>query len=271
MNRIVFFTVVALLVTLSSCKKNNIESPKTVTDGTLVSFALVDNSPIQEFSYTSDNQIYERVESYSYRKYIYNSQHQLEKMELAISYSPFSCAMPGAGTVREGDDPRNAKVTQYFTFEYNAGKLAKKSSFYFTNNNFSLFSYETYLYEKGRIAKINNYNPAGLLMNYQTYVIDDNGNITHADSYIVEAESIDKWIFSDDYEYDTKNNPYQVLACEGIPGINTNKNNITKKTSTSYYLGESKTVIETTYEYNAYDYPAKSGNINFLYLKPSSN
>ena len=271
MKRIVFFsTIIVLFLGLCSCKKDEKTAEKPVKDGTIVRFVLNGNSPVQELTYTNDGRISEMIESFSYKKYRYNSQHQLEKLELAYSISPFSCAMPQGGAIREGDDPRKAKVTQYFEFNYTGGKLEKSSSFYIVDNNPKLYSYQTYHYRNDTITKISVYNPDGLLMNYQTFTIV-NGNVMRDDSYIVENGINVRLIYSNEYEYDTKNNPYQVFACEGTPGVNTNKNNIIKQTMIYYNQGaETRSVIETSYEYNAYGYPSTAGELDFLYIKPTT-
>ena len=70
------------------------------------------------------------------------------------------------------------------------------------------------------------------------------------------------------YEFDNKNNPYQVFACEGNPGIYTNKNNIIKETSVSYNgTAESSSAELHTYEYNSLDYPVKIDKLDCIYGK----
>ena len=69
-------------------------------------------------------------------------------------------------------------------------------------------------------------------------------------------------------EYDNKNNPYRVFACEGDPGKYTNKNNIVKETTVSFNgMAESRSTRLNIYEYNSLDYPVKINELDCLYGK----
>jgi hypothetical protein len=164
-------------------------------------------------------------------------------------------------------DPRKAKISQYSEFEYDADlRLIKKSTYFISNGNSQLNYYHTYDYANDKIIKLNMFNPQGLLIQYDSYVYDDNGNIIRDDLY--SNNSGIKLINSVIYEFDNKNNPYQVFACEGEPGIYTNKNNITKEISVYYNdTAESGSTTIHTYEYNSLDYPVRIDKLEYVYGK----
>ena len=105
-----------------------------------------------------------------------------------------------------------------------------------------------------------------MLTQYHDYTYDDRGNITRDDQY--SNNSVIKLAKTIIYEFDNKNNPYQVFACEGDPGVYTNKNNIIKETSVSYNgTAESRNTRLNVYEYNSLDYPVKINELDCIYGK----
>ena len=268
MNRIVSFLIIVLFCTaISSCKKEENKVPEPVDNGFLINFVLRGTDPIKEFTYTSDSLVYELIEPNSYRKYIYNANRQLERIDQAFSFNPFSCAMAG-GSFREGDNPRKASITQYFTFDYSNGKISKRSAVYNINNLPTLIFYQLFEYENDKVSRIGYYNPDGKLMNFEKYTINDHGNLTRTEHYMINNNNT-VLLSAIEYDYDAKFNPYKVFACEGIPGINTNTNNIIKKTFISYSQGtETRSSNETLYEYNTYSYPSSSDGLSFKYINP---
>jgi hypothetical protein len=117
-----------------------------------------------------------------------------------------------------------------------------------------------------RIARYSIYTSQGRLTQYHDYIYDDNGNIIRDDQY--SNNTVLKLTQSRSYEFDNKNNPYQVFACEGNPGINTNRNNIIKETSVSYN-GTVENHFERliAYEYNSLDYPVRINDLDCIYGK----
>jgi hypothetical protein len=174
---------------------------------------------------------------------------------MAYSFNAFSCVMiPGQSLE---SDPRKASVSEYSEFEYDDDlRLTKKSSYFINNGHSQLTSFQTYNYENDKIVKLSTFNPQGGLTQYHDYWYDDAGNITRDDFYT--NNSVLKLISTVTFEYDNKNNPYQVFACEGTPGKYTNRNNIISETSVSYYgATESSTTRQYLYEYNSLDYPVR--------------
>lgn len=259
-------TIIALCIGFYSCKKEGQLVQKPVADGKILNYILNGENIIQELTYTTDSLIYEVIEPYSYKKHFYNAARQLEKTEEAYSASPFSCAMID-GPSREGDDPRKAPVSRIFNFEYSGGKLSKKSFVYIVNGTPNVISYDSYLYESDKIKQISTYNPDGKLMNYKNYTVNDDGNLTREEYWLVKQDGSSSMLSAIEYQFDNKNNPYRVFAGEGIPGVNTNRNNVITATYIYYNQGSgSRSSTPTKYQYNKYDYPVSTDYFNFLYL-----
>jgi hypothetical protein len=256
--------IILVLLCLTSCKKEDKNSNLYSSD-TLLSQVNSGDLAVHGLTYNSSYLIYESMEPYIYRKYTYDSQNNLRKVETAFSFNPLSCvAIPGASLE---SDPRKASISQYSEFEYdNALRLKKKSNYSINNGAPRLNYYLTYDYLNDKIVKLNFYNPQGQLTQYNNYTYDENGNIIKDDLYI--SGTVFKLISSTISEFDNKNNPYRVFASEGDPGKSTNTNNIIKETYVSYSgTAESSSTTMHTYEYNSLDYPVKIDNLDCIYGK----
>jgi hypothetical protein len=273
-NYTLLFVIVSLCcITCSKEDKN--ESPKEdepenlCYSSTLISQVNLGDSAVHGLTYNSECLIYESTEPYQYKKFSYDSRNILNKIEMANTLNAFSC-MYIPGQSRESD-PRKAKISQYSEFQYDdALRLIKKSNYYINNGNPQLNSYLTYDYENNKIVKSSAFNTQGGLIQYNEYKYDDNGNITRDDKY--SNNSVIKLVKTMLYEFDNKNNPYQVFACEGNPGKDTNKNNIIKETTVTYNGSTgSSTTKQIVYEYNNLDYPVKINDLLCIYGKLQGN
>lgn len=257
--------IIVAFLCFTSCKKED-KTENLYYSDILLSQVNSGDLAVHGLTYNSAYLIHESTEPFTYKRFSYNDQNFLLKVEMAYSFNEFSCSMlPGQSLE---SDPRKAKISQYSEFEYDAGlRLIKKSTYFINNGNSQLNYYQTYDYVNAKIVKLNMFNPQGLLIQYDDYIYDDNGNITRDDQY--SNNSGINLIKSVIYEFDNKNNPYLVFACEGNPGIYTNKNNITKETSV-YYNGtaeSSSNIIIHSYEYNSLDYPLKIDKLDCIYGK----
>ena len=253
-------SIIIIIFCFSACKK---ESENFCYSNTLISQVNSGDLAVHGLTYNSNCLIYESTEPFFYKRFSYNSQNILVKVEEATSFSSFSCVMiPGQSLE---SDPRKASISIFSEFEYDdALRLTRKSNYFVNNGHPQLTSYETYEYADDNIVKLSTFNPQGRLLEYHDYVYDNSGNITKDDHYT--NTSTIKLINTDICEFDNKNNPYQVFACEGIPGKYTNKNNITKQTSVSYVgIAESRTSKQFTYEYNNLDYPVRINELDCIY------
>jgi hypothetical protein len=252
-----------IILCLFSCKKE--KSENLCNNNSLISQVKIEDEILQGLTYNSNCVIYESVQPYSYKKYTYDTQNRLIKTEQAISFNPLSCVMiPG---MSEEEDPRKAKISNYTEFEYNtSGKLSKKLYYIINTDTPELTSYELFEYDSTNIIKISLYNPENQLSLYQTFKYDEVGNVIRVEFYILENyENVLLQNYSI-YEFDNQKNPFTIFSNEGIPGVFTNKNNITKTTTINYYSGvENSNSNVYSYEYNDAGYPVKVNNEDYLY------
>jgi hypothetical protein len=256
--------IIIVILCFNTCKKEN-ENENLCYSNTLISQVNSGDLAVHGLTYNNNCLIYESTEPFLYKRFAYDAKNCLKKVELAYSFSRFSCVMvPGQSPE---SDPRKAEVSQYSEFEYDdAQRLTKKLNYFINSGYPELISYQTYDYENNHILKSSTFNPQGLLTLYHDYAYDDSDNITRDDLYT--NYSIIKLVQTIIYEFDNKKNPYQVFACEGIPGIYTNKNNITKETSISYNgVTESGITRQNIYEYNSLGYPVKINGLDCKYGK----
>ncbi len=222
---------------------------------------------MQVFTYYNTTYIFEYLTRFSYRKYLYNNQNQLERIEIAQSLNPLSCAIIPGTDFEEGDDPRHAKIGQFIEFEYSGtGNPAKKRSYFNNEDVEQLMTYEIFEYQGDKVVRIDIYNPQDQLTHYYTYQYDSLGNVEQEDYYTMleGTEAIlQSRILS---EFDAMHNPFRVFAVEGTPGINTNTNNITRQTTLYYYADEVESyTMENEYEYNDLGYPIRANNLEYIY------
>jgi hypothetical protein len=258
--------LIIVFLCFTNCNKEDKNENLYFSD-TLISQVYSGNLAVHGFTYNSEYLIRESTEPFVYKKFTYDSRNLLKKVEMAYSFSSFSCVMiPGQS---QETDPRKASISQYSEFEYNDSSLLTKKSNYFINNgNPQLTSFQTYEYLNGNIKKISTFNPQGLLTGYHDYNYDDRGNMIRDDQY--SNNSGIKLVHTVTFDFDNKNNPYLVFACEGDPGKYTNRNNIVNEISVSYlYNGIPQSSVTRTnvYEYNSLDYPVKINELDCLYGK----
>jgi hypothetical protein len=254
--------LVVILLCFTDCKKEG--TPEILCySNTLISQVNSGDLAVHGLTYNSNCLIYESTEPYMYERYSYDNQNRLKKVEVAVSFSAFSCVMiPGQSLE---SDPRKASVSQYSEFEYNdASLLIKKTNYFISGGHHNLGSFQTYDYLNDKIVKSNTFNPQGELTTYHEYTYDERGNVIRDDLYTKSPTM--KLFLTMTYAYDNKNNPYQIFAAEGNPGKYTNKNNIVSETS-EYLTTLSKETRTNVYEYNDLDYPVKINNLDCLYGK----
>lgn len=231
----------------------------------LISQVYSGDVAIHGLTYNSNCLIYESTEPYMYKRFSYDDRNLLNKVEIAYSLNPLSCVMiPGQSPE---SDPRKATVSQYSEFEYDdALRLKMKSNYFIKDGNSQFMNYQTYEYLNDRIVKLSVFNPQGVLIQFHDYTYDDKGNITREDEY--SNNPVIRLTRTLLYEFDNKNNPYKVFACEGNPGKYTNVNNITEENSVSYNgTSEYHSSRLNVYQYNSLNYPVKINDFDCLYGK----
>jgi hypothetical protein len=257
--------IVFVVLCFVTCKKEGSQENLCYSN-TLISQINSGDQAIHGLTYNSNCLVYESMEPYEYKKYFYDDQNRLQRIEVALTFNAsFSCvAIPNQSLE---SDPRKAKIGGYYEFEYDdSQRLIKKSYNIFFNGSPALASYDTFDYENNQISKLSSFNAQGLLTDYHKYKYDNNGNMIRDDLYIVSNGT--KLYQTNLYEFDNKNNPYQIFAKEGDPGRNANMNNIVSETNIYYYgTTESRNTRQNVYKYNDLDYPVRINSWDCIYGK----
>jgi len=254
---------IALFVSLIACSKEKKED--LCSDPNLMREIRMQNVATQGLTYNSNCLVTELLEPYKYSKLSYNSSGQLTKVEEAVSVNPLSCvAIPGGDGGSSGD-PRKAKVTSYYDYEYNeAGKLSKRLYFNLNNNVPQLSLSESFHYSDNVVDTIKVYSQNLQLNYFKTYVYE-NENLIVENFYLIEENNI-RLLNRIEYEFDEMNNPYLVLAIMGTPGKYSNMNNIIKETYISNPgVSENKYSNSYSYEYNGLGNPVKINGNEVVY------
>lgn len=247
-----------------SCEKEG-EKTNPCQDPTKIRQLKENGVTWEDIIYNDKCEVYEYLEAYSYKKYIYNSQNQLVKIEQAMLFNPMSCFMPAPGEIYT--DPRETPITQYQEFEYDSeGKISKKLFYFKNSESFNLVSYQTFEYENNLPKQINLFNPENKSTEKYIYTYDNNGNVLSDKYYTCEEGKDFTLVYTNKYEYDDKINPFTVFSFDGNPGKYTNKNNITKNIYINGYSEQEYTYSrETSYEYNETGYPVKINSMDVVY------
>ena len=116
--------IIVVFLCFTNCKKEDKNENLYFSD-TLISQVNSGNLAVHGFTYNSNYLIYESTEPFMYKRFSYDARNILKKVEVAYSFSPFSCVMiPGQSLE---SDPRKAKISEYSEFEYdNAFKINKE-------------------------------------------------------------------------------------------------------------------------------------------------
>lgn len=192
--------LVVVFLCFNTCKKDD-KNENLCYSNTLISQVNSGDLAVHGLTYNSNCLIYESTEPFTYKRFSYDAQNNLNKVEMAFTLSGFSCSMrPGQSFE---SDPRKAKISQYSEFEYDDSlRLIKKSTYYINNGNSQLTSWQTYDYGNNEIVKVNIFNAQGKLIQYNDYTYDNRGNITRDDQY--SNYSVLKFDKTITYEFDNK-------------------------------------------------------------------
>lgn len=221
--------------------------------------------------YDNANRIIETQDLDYYNRFYYNAKGELIKEEGAIhpdAYSSFSS--------HENTDVMtvvNTVITNYTLYEYNAtGQLIAARNYQLQNNQSVYTSRQSFEYNNRKITKVNLYDATNKLTQSTTYTYDNKGNVAQEDYYSYQgfaAGPTAQLLHRKTYQYDTKNNPYQIYNALGVPGLYTNPNNLVKVNTTSYANAPGvpeNDITETVYIYNQAQYPVQvDGAYEYFY------
>lgn len=270
MRKACLLAIAVLALVLISCEKKQSETVyEDFQSSTLLRQVGETEEDMQILTYYNTGKIFEHLGRFSYRKFIYNSNQKLEKIEIALSNNPLSCAIIPGATFEDGGDPRKAEVGQFIELSYTSdGKIARKDHYYYHEDIPILMVYEIPEYDGNNIVASRIYNPQDQLTQYRTFQYDAKGNVSIEEYYYVAGQNEIIPQNRIEYEYDNKKNPFSVFAVEGSPGQSSNPNNIKKETITNFYEDVDEEYVYTvvnTYEYNDKNYPIKVNDITYTY------
>ena len=120
-------------ICFTTCKKED-KNEDLCYSPALISQVYSGSLAVRGLTYNSNCLIYESTEPYRFKRFSYDARNIINKVEVAYSFSPFSCVMiPGQSLE---SDPRKAEISQYSKFEYDdALRLIKKTNYFINNGN----------------------------------------------------------------------------------------------------------------------------------------
>jgi hypothetical protein len=277
MKKLIRYVSVCLLVislfTIQSCsKKADFSAPNS-----LLKKVIFNGYTTSEYTYNNDNMIAEVNSTTLYRKFYYDSANRLVKEELAMNPNMLSSSMPDA-SMHDFVDPGKTGITMTLFFKYGStGNLSKQLAYvYSENGKFEFRSMRTYEYNNSNlVSKILLHDSDSTVTQFITYQYDDKGNVSEENGYsylFIPSGSEPSHLYKATFEYDNYFNPFMIFSNTGIPGINSNINNIIKMVSISYQDTPgliNPTQSDFTYKYDSdLHYPVKSSDgSEFVYDK----
>jgi hypothetical protein len=217
----------------------------------LLSKVYIDGVLFTEYTYNQANLISEEKSKYQYIKYDYNEKKQLISLACyqdVAFFSSDSRVLETAKSKTEWASPENSTKIKDEKFEYsNIGQLTKLTDI----SGYCSFDYDS----ENRITR-QNYHRNDTIYRYIDFAYDKKGNLLKMCNFEFDNAGKPQLIFSYEYEFDNKLNPYKAFSALGpIFGKYTNYNNIKKETQTMLIMENQKQTITYEYEYNADGYP----------------
>ena len=259
---ICLFIPCVLMVLAYSCSKVSSGQNDEIeysTDNEHIKSVSADGTIRHLYLYDAAGKIVEENSSFYFRKYLYDENDRLVKVESAIDQSMYSSTFVERRT--DLMTSQNSAVTSYSLYEYdNKGLLSKiKSYLHEPGKGFDYRSMQTFKYEGSLMAQVNFHDPTGKLTQYRVYTYDDFGNVVN-EKYYSNVVRPNEFISETSYKYDHYKNPYRIFCILGSPGLLMNVHNIIETNSTLYLDVPGTNQYSTgknTYQYNNNGYPVK--------------
>ena len=261
-----FFISFALVVLVFSCTKESSVQNDDIeysTDNEHIKSVWMNGSIVHQYLYDQTGKIVEENCLSYYKKYLYDENDRLLKLESAFDRSGLSSSMP-VEIRTEFMTSKNSTADSYSLCQYDSEGRLSKMDHYFneTGKNFEYRSMQTFEYEGSNIVKVNLYYvPEGKITQFRVYTYDDQGNVINEKYYSNIERSESELISETSYKYDNYKNPFQIFSITGSPGFYTNVNNIIETSLIRHYEvpGFDKYSTENrSYEYNSNGYPVKA-------------
>jgi len=252
-----FFVLIAFVF---SCSK--IDEVNYSTDNEHIKFVSMNGSIVHQYLYDITGKIVEENCLYYFKRYLYDENDRLVKVESAFDESILSSSTLVKRRT-EFMTSQNSAVKSYSLYEYNnAGRLAKINNYAnMTGKEFELSSTQTFEYEGSNITKVNLHDLTGQITQYRIYTYDNSGNITNEKYYSNLFGSTNELLSETSYKYDNYENPFKIFSKLGSPGMLSNVNNIIESSLIRHneVPGFDKySTSKTTYKYNSNGYPIKA-------------
>ena len=247
------------MLLMSSCS-SDLDDIIYSTDNDYIKSVSSNGTIVHRYYYDQTGKIIEENCLYYFKKYLYDENDRLVKVESAFDRNIYSSLFIEPRT--EFMTSENSAVDNYDLFHYDGvGRLSKTEHFFNeAGSGFEYRSMRTLEYEGKNIAKENSHDPTGQITQYHVYSYDENGNVTCDMHYSNLFGSTDELINESYFKYDNRKNPYRILNMTGSPGLHTNVNNIieTNTIRSKDIPGiDKQSSSKTTYEYNKKGYPVK--------------
>jgi len=267
------FCCLILVLIFFSCKKDNLATTVDSAGSTnlLLSKVLVNNQSAYEYIY-NDTLLTEEKSKYNYTLNQYNTKGQLvttvyygNDNVLSSDLPTYTTAVNSTVWVTAANGTKGGTVT----YDYNDNNLLIKTTYSLTSSSSTEYSAFTYDANNRIIRQIMYWN--NVVTGYIDYSYDSNGNLTKEMLYNQLSTTVAELITTTTYDFDNKSNPYKSSCKSVIPGIKSNKNNITKETYTIHLSsdmgGDNVQVTAVSYEYNDSGFPiSKSDNTTYVYM-----
>jgi hypothetical protein len=263
----IIFVLILFVVVFFSCKKDEL----TVTGNTEVMFlseVLLDDQPYYQYEYNDSNLVSAESSKFDYTVNHYNDKNQLISSDyywnnsiLKSDAKMIETALSESEMINSSNGSKGGSIKYEYTGEQVTKATYSRPS---GGSEYSTFSYDA----NNRVNKQDlfwNNNETG----YIEYQYDSKGNLVKEMLYDISGGA-PELTASTKYAFDNKQNPFHTSKSTGLPGINSNRNNIIKEVCTVYTgnkIGDG-TVQTTvnTYEYNVNGYPvSKNGSMKYIY------
>ena len=279
MKKLVSFLFSIVVICLaSSCNKEN--TGQNSWNNEHIKSISANGELRHRYLYDDAGKIVEENAQIHYKRYIYDENDRLVKVESTFNFSSVLSSFISPGQFNtELMSSKNSEMNNYHLYEYdNEGRLSK-IEFYsnmippYPKEEFELRSMRTFEYEDSLIIRVNMADNTGHVNQYYVYAYDTYGNVIN-EKYYSNIFSPDELISETSYKYDKYKNPFHIFHMTGYPGLNSNVNNIIETSSISYYdltaTGVDKYHTgKFSYYYNKDGYPVKAfeegGEFDYLY------
>ena len=252
-----FLISFVFMLLMSSCS-SDLDDIIYSTDNDYIKSVSSNGTIVHRYYYDQTGKIIEENCLYYFKKYLYDENDRLVKVESAFDRNIYSSLFIEPRT--EFMTSENSAVDNYDLFHYDGVGRLSKTEHYFdeTGSGFEYRSMTTFEYDGVNIVKENSHDPTGQITQYHVYTYDKNGNITCNKHYSNLFGSKDELLCEIFYKYDNYKNPYRKASSS--PGMYSNANNIIeinviRHHDTSGFDKESSS--KTVYDYNENGYPIK--------------